>query len=102
MKTEWISVKDKLPESTKTVLCVGRKGKHQFVGFYTKGKDVEVADHDGFGDNDCSDNSKDYCYLKPGWFEEEETPQSEYDYTYCHRNVTHWMPLPEPPKTESL
>lgn len=93
---EWISVNERLPESTKQVLAIGNKGKHQFVGFYTKGKDVEVAGDEDC--NDCEDSNQDYCYLFPGWYEEEETPRSEYDYTYVNRDVTHWMPLPEPPK----
>jgi hypothetical protein len=94
---EWISI-NQLPESGKQVLCNGNKGKHYFVGFYTKGKDIEVAPDESF-DIDTEDDSLDHGWLKPGWYEEEETPGGEYDYTYLHRDVTHWMPLPEPPKS---
>lgn len=98
LENGWISVEEKLPESNVQVLCIGNKGKHQFVGFYTVGRDVEVAPDEDYS-NDCEDcQDQDYCYLKPGWYEEEETPRSEYDYQYVSRDVTHWQPLPSPPK----
>ena len=68
---EWISVKDRLPEKDKLVLCVGKKGG-MFLGeihpFLVGGERNEV-----------------YCYV----------PNSRQG-----RYATHWMPLPQPPKGE--
>ena len=96
-REQWISVDKELPESGVPVLCIDSSKKRQWVGFYTKGKDVEVAPDEDF-DIDVEDDNLDHGWLKPGWYEEEETPQSAYDFTYLHRTVTHWMPLPSPPK----
>lgn len=98
----WISVNEKLPETGEQVLCTkvwpGKKVRHQWVGFYTIGKDIEVSSDDTFDIDIEDDKDTGTAYLKAGWYEEEETPHSEYDYTYLHRDPTHWMPLPEPPK----
>ena len=37
-------------------------------------------------------------YAQPSWYQECEQLSGSYDYCWCNRNVTHWMPLPEPPK----
>lgn len=105
--SEWISVKDGPPENEKDVLiCVKRRhycepGKYILLvvkAFYTDGKhntehtgyvwDVEYLDMEYDEENDA--------YLIPeGWWEsvdygEECAAVSDF--------VTHWMPLPEPPK----
>lgn len=57
---EWISVKDRLPETGKNVLVVVKGEVHEGVlgmVFWT-------------------------------------VPNAE---SYCNKDVTHWMPLPEPP-----
>lgn len=95
MKTEWISVKDKLPESSKGVLIYP-----QFeVAFYTQAFQTVVdisEDEENTHDYD-SDADKGECYLKPGWYIELEQAQANYDFMFFSRNPTHWMPLPEPP-----
>lgn len=97
---QWIDVKEQLPESKKDVLClmyhVNRRDI-QFVGCYTKGHEIEYWDDDYQGDYDEVEDKNGTLYLKPGWYECEETPGGEYDEVWVSRNVTHWMPLPKSP-----
>src|SRR5687767_11410349 len=97
---EWISVEEQLPENINDVLCLTRllNGKRkQFVGSYTKGHEIEFWDEDYDGEYDEMEDKNGTLYLKPGWYELEETPNSQYDEVWLAREVTHWMPLPEPP-----
>ena len=59
--TEWINVKERLPESSKSILAYQPYGRHFFVGMYFNGR----------------------------WF-----PPNGIQAPI----VTHWMPLPKPPK----
>jgi hypothetical protein len=71
---EWISVEERLPEHDKLVLvCDANEGVHGYVGIWS----FEIDKDDG---SDC-------WYDSGGWWH----PLEE---------VTHWMPLPEPPKGE--
>lgn len=67
-KSEWISVEDRLPERKQVVLCY----RGDFRG----------------------DMMNTYVYLGSGNWED------DYGYrgTSEHEGITHWMPLPEPPK----
>lgn len=56
--SEWISVKDRMPELRKNILCISLRSKEAFVN---------SIERDGY------------------WF-------------YDNGFITHWMPLPEPPK----
>lgn len=96
----WISVNIS-PEDHNDVLCVTKTmgGKFvQFVGNYTKGHEIEFWEDDYDGDYDEVEDKNGTLYLKPGWYELEETPGGDYDEVWLKRNPTHWMPLPEPPK----
>ena len=66
--SEWISVKEKLPDIGKFVLCYSR---HEWIGVARRFDDVE----------DCPFE----------WIDE----YANYVPQNC---VTHWMPLPLPPK----
>lgn len=63
---EWISVKDRLPEKRKDVLCL-------FQDNTRIRNRIEISWVDSVG-----------CFL----------------YEAIYGEVTHWMPLPEPPKGE--
>ena len=63
--SEWISVKDKLPEEFENVIAFNRRGRG-------KACDMDICWWNGY--------SFDRCGKRP------------------YSNVTHWMPLPEPPK----
>ena len=69
---EWISASERLPEPDEFVLCVV-SGKHKNITF---DRAVEIA-----------------CETEEGW-SIEAYPEWE------NPNVTHWMPLPDPPKPE--
>lgn len=69
---EWISVKDRLPEDEQRVIAYCQKVKKYFVGF---------AERSHYSD-------------KVHWWHE-GAKGGLYSAT---SKVTHWMPLPEPPK----
>lgn len=86
MMSEWISVKDRLPEIydkdpdwSKTVLFYTIQG-HMHSGYRYKGKPQT-----SFYDDDWS---------APYWLDESENLSFEED------EVTYWMPMPEPPKED--
>lgn len=69
---DWISVKDRLPEDDATYLVYGRNGYGiVFAVYYSDGE----------------------------WLTWDEWNTWD-DLTNITRFVTHWMPLPEPPKEE--
>ena len=75
---DWISVKDRLPEIDKEHHC----SKDVIVLFNDGGMGFSALEENIFGQT---------------WFEcERMMPDGESYYT-----VTHWMPLPEPPKEET-
>jgi hypothetical protein len=78
---EWISVEDRLPEEDGTYLVYKAKiNVRDVLGFVEDGIEVDEEDLNG---------------LKNIWF----AYDSEWGY-YPVNTVTHWMPLPEPPKGE--
>lgn len=80
----WISVKDRLP---------GEDGRYLV---YNMSYCNAVALVTSF--STCLENVEDYAFegeKRPGWFSYDD----EYGY-YEIDGVTHWMPLPEPPKEE--
>ena len=73
--SKWINIEDKLPNDSGFVLVTN--GKWISVAYF---EDIDVAEHEIF---DVLVKAKDYLYEN---LEE------------IRGNVTHWMPLPEPPK----
>lgn len=67
---EWISVKDRLPEKEKLVLCCKNKSNLLFIG-----KCLDATYAEGV-----------QAFVDVG--------------RWLSVGVTHWMPLPEPPKGE--
>lgn len=76
---EWISVTDRLPDTDgKYLVCFGT---YNTIGTCRFTENLERIDSDIFeGEN------------RPGWYDCED------GWPYEVTQVTHWMPLPEPPK----
>ena len=89
-KTGWISVKDKLPDEEEEVLLLVREVEH--YGRHAKKGTYIVGIFTGWrADGEWATT---YCNGYKRIQEENEKS------TYCEHTVTHWMPLPEPPKEE--
>ncbi len=93
---EWISADESLPENRMPVLCFS--GRVEFIGNYTKGYEIDFDDDEDHDEDEFDEIEEKHGkrYLKPGWY---ELSSDKYDDDFWHsRKVTHWMPLPEPPK----
>ena len=81
----WISVKDRLP---------GEDGRYLVYNMFYCNAVVTIASF-----STCLENEDEYDFdgeKRPGWFSYDD----EYGY-YEINGVTHWMPLPEPPKEDN-
>ena len=102
--SEWISVKDRLPESgVHVLLCceMHRRGgeiagKYVCDGYYAEANKIIAG---GFPDEcDCEYSEEDdEYYLREGWYEVIKN-WDNYNSVTVGDFVTHWMPLPEPPE----
>lgn len=106
---KWISVKDRLPENEQDVIiCAERRhysNPNRFIrivakAFYTDGK--HDTEHTAYvWDNDYIDmeydDENDAFLIPEGWWESIEYGE---EFSAVSDFVTHWMPIPEPPKEE--
>ena len=103
---EWVSVKDRLPENGVHVLlcCEMRRyggeiaGKYVCDGYYAEANKIIAG---GFPDEcDCEYSEEDdEYYLCEGWYEVIKN-WDDYNSVAVEDFVTHWLPLPQPPKRE--
>lgn len=105
----WISVKDRLPEpEVRVLLTTTRKGYrggtyHDVMcGFYEDGniwrEDSKCCWDYEMMRKDLYDEERDDYRVPEGWFEELLNEIDDYNVVAISDPVTHWMPLPEPPK----
>ena len=103
---EWISVDDRLPENGVHVLICcethryGGEISRKYVcdGYYAEANKIIVG---GFHD-DCNceySEEDDEYYLCEGWYEVIKN-WDDYNSVAVEDFVTHWMPMPHPPKGE--
>lgn len=103
---QWISIKDRLPEVETEVLVACDRNGYRFVcpAIY---EDGTVLTQDSIWNwyelENCgtySEENDDY-FVPEGWWENRQfTPDDIYN-SPVDCAVTHWMPLPEPPKGDA-
>ena len=102
----WISVEERLPKAEKEVRVICKaswnpKYFYQCQAFYEpKGMLKEKSDY-GWDYECCGEYSEedDDYFVNPGWYERIHN-WDDYSAVGILDEVTHWMPLPEPPKEE--
>lgn len=102
-QNEWISVDERLPESgVHCLLCCDIKridGTHrQYVcdGFHAERWKISASGVDDDCVTEYNEEDDEY-YISKGWYEVIKNWE-EYTSIAIDDTVTHWMPLPEPPK----
>lgn len=100
---EWISVKERLPETEQEVrlLCETRPNHYQYQcqGFYIPEKSVDKDGGVFNWDYEACDYDEvtDTYWAHEGWWERIHN-WDDYGAVAISDFVTHWMPLPQPPE----
>jgi hypothetical protein len=92
---EWIRVDERMPETGVPVIAYYKNqsgNSRRIRAAYAGPKSLEADLESDFGEYD---EEADTYWCPEGWYE-----QNEYEETHWQvdETVTHWMPLPEPPK----
>ena len=110
---EWISVKDRLPEAETEVLILASRKTYSLksrshsthhtitTGMYEDGtKRTEDSNWWWEADGFEYDEERDDYIIPEGWWEYKHYNGDEQHNYAVDDEVTHWMPLPQPPKGE--
>ncbi len=98
---DWISVKDRLPETGKAVLVARFYWTGDRVvtrGFYAAKHTLDAGNWEEYEAADYDEEADQYWCPK-GWHE--EMTSENCDHFYLINGVTHWIPLPALPENES-
>jgi len=98
----WIPVTTRLPEKELSVLVSlkSERGRTYITtACHIPEKTVLEEDfmHEDFHEDGIYDEEKDCYWTNSGWYEQQTSPEVNWKLS---DKVTHWMPLPEPPKEE--
>jgi hypothetical protein len=92
----WIETKNKMPKPGIPVIACGLNeyGKLRRIRAAYFPKHFKIDDSGYIGDSDYCEEKKEY-YWPEGWYEWNEFDETSWSVGI---DITHWMPLPEPPK----
>ncbi len=95
---EWISVNDRLPSGIVLACYETEHSKKPKIvrAIYCKKHTVEAGSDDEFFEYD---EESDSYYLPEGWYERIDF-WDDYSSVFINSDITHWMPLPTPPKEQ--
>lgn len=103
-KPKWISVEERLPDGGVHVLAccrarwlAGSGNLYVCDAFHSSPKTI-VCSYDDDIDSEYDEETDEY-YFPEGWWEVIKN-WDDYSCVAIEDTVTHWMPLPEPPKEE--
>lgn len=109
---QWIPVTERLPEPETEVLILAESKRYSFKGIVTThhivttgmyedgSKNTEDSEWCWYDHNFKYDEELDAYIIPEGWWEYKHYNGDDEHNHPIDNTVTHWMPLPEPPKGE--
>lgn len=97
---KWISLPSdtsKIPTGFLLAYGLNKHGKERRIRAYYAQQFTEICDMEINDDNYDYSEENDEFYLKEGWYECNDCEEINWRVTYP---ITHFMPLPSPPKTK--